>query len=78
MTQRPLWKCDLGFVAAVIALYPEVVFGSARVIGRDALHYLIPIGASLRAGYLGEGSLLWESDVNHGLPPIARWSPMVF
>lgn len=78
MTQRSLWKCDLGFVASVIALYPEVVFGSARVIGRDALHYLIPIGASLRAGYLGEGSLLWDSDVNHGLPQIARWSPMVF
>lgn len=78
MTARSLWKYDLGFVACVVLLYREAVFGTARVIGRDALHYLIPIGAALREGYLGHGSLLWDSTLNHGLPVAARWSPMVF
>lgn len=65
-------------MAGVVALYADVVFGNARVIGRDVLHYLAPLGAAVGAGLRGEGSLLWDSGVNHGLPMAARWSPMVF
>lgn len=75
---KALWKYDLALVAAIAALYHEVIFGSAQIIGRDVLHYLVPIGAALREGYLGRGSVLWDGTVDHGLPVVARWSPMVF
>jgi hypothetical protein len=75
---KALWKYDLALVLGVVVLYSEVIFGEARVIGRDVLHYLMPIGAALQAGFVGNGSLLWDTSVDHGIPVIARWSPMVF
>jgi hypothetical protein len=59
-------------------LYADVLFAGARVVGRDVLHYLAPLGAAVGAGLRGDGSLWWDGGVNLGLPLAARWSPLVY
>lgn len=75
---RRLWRYDLGLAVCLAALYAEVLFGDARIVGRDVLHYLVPLGDAVGAGLRGDGALGWDAGVNHGLPLAARWSPMVF
>src|SRR3989339_587266 len=72
------WLSYLAFLILPVILFPDVVFGGARFISRDLLHYFYPLGEIIRRAFLGEGSFLWDSAIDHGLPLAARWSPAIF
>jgi hypothetical protein len=75
---RRHWKHYAGYLAFLTILYHEIVFSGWRFIARDLPQYFVPMGTALAEAWRGEGSFLWQSGIDNGLPLAARWSPTVF
>ena len=68
---------DLAYLGIGAVLFLEVLLHGARFIDRDLLHIWYPVGQSIAEAWQGSGSFLWDSNIGHGVPLLARWSPSV-
>ena len=74
---RSIYFLDFSYLVFAIALFAPVVFSDQRFIIRDLMHFYLPAGMNLGNVLLGEGSLLWDNTICHGLPLLARLSQSV-
>ena len=67
----------LGFLLFSFIMFNEVFLGMEKFIFRDLYRFAYPMGALLKDSFR-EGSLLWDTTINHGMPFLARLTPVIF